>query len=172
MVLRVANMDDAMGIARCHVRSWQRTYRGHLSDRYLDNLNPGHRAKLWTNALSDEDCAIAVCESGSDLLGFVSLRASADNTAKPGSIELTAIYVDPGHWRQGIGSRLITWAHEWARERRVPEMTLWVLRENDRAKAFYQHFGWKETQDLRKEAFGGSEITEVRYRWQGIASPT
>ena len=38
MFLRPAEPDDAMEVARVHVRSWQAGYRGLLPDAYLDGL--------------------------------------------------------------------------------------------------------------------------------------
>ena len=165
-MLRTANINDATGIARCHVRSWQEIYRGHLSDEYLDNLDPKRRAEDWTRALADQGAAVTIYESNSTVLGFVCLVPSRDSDAIPGAVELAAIYVDPDHWREGIGRTLVEWVHDWARERGTSEMTLWVLRENEKAKAFYAQLGWEETEDRRDETIGGTKITESRYRWK------
>ncbi|GAA4160539.1 hypothetical protein GCM10022286_16670 [Gryllotalpicola daejeonensis] len=36
LVVRTATLEDAAGMARVHVRSWQETYRGLESDEVLD----------------------------------------------------------------------------------------------------------------------------------------
>ena len=45
MLLRPAEPQDAMGVARVHVRSWQAGYRGLLPDAYLDGLRAEDRAR-------------------------------------------------------------------------------------------------------------------------------
>jgi len=47
MLLRPAEPEDAMAVARVHVRSWQAAYRTLLADDYLDQLRPEDRAQSY-----------------------------------------------------------------------------------------------------------------------------
>ncbi|WP_371802340.1 hypothetical protein [Candidatus Lokiarchaeum ossiferum] len=38
MIIREANLEDALKIATVRVLSWQKAYRNLISDHYLDNL--------------------------------------------------------------------------------------------------------------------------------------
>ena len=47
-LIRPAGPDDALAVARVHVRSWQVAYRTLLPDEYLDGLRPEERARRYT----------------------------------------------------------------------------------------------------------------------------
>jgi len=72
--VRPARIEDIPAMARVHVRSWQQTYRGLMSDEILDD--PGfvsRRERLWTAALSDERYAnyrVAVAEHCGKVVGI------------------------------------------------------------------------------------------------------
>src|SRR3984885_11964090 len=53
MLLRPAEPEDAMAVARVHVRSWQAAYRALLPDDYLDQLRPEDRAQSYDFASLD-----------------------------------------------------------------------------------------------------------------------
>jgi len=53
MLLRPAEPDDAIAVARVHVRSWQGAYRKLLPDDYLDQLRPEDRAQKYDFASRD-----------------------------------------------------------------------------------------------------------------------
>jgi GNAT superfamily N-acetyltransferase len=53
MLLRPAEPQDAMAVARVHVRSWQAAYRTLLPDDYLNQLRPEDRAHSYDFASLD-----------------------------------------------------------------------------------------------------------------------
>lgn len=53
MLLLLAELTDAMGVAQVHVRSWQVGYRGLMPDDYLDQLRPEERAAKYTFGNTD-----------------------------------------------------------------------------------------------------------------------
>ena len=103
MQLRRAEPDDAMAVARVHVRSWQVAYRRLLPDDYLEQLRPEDRAKTYDFASLDplKPRTIVAMEEGI-ILGFATTMPSRDADL-PEHGELCAIYVDPDRWGQGIG---------------------------------------------------------------------
>lgn len=60
---------------------------------------------------------------------------------------LHGFYVVPDHWGTGVAAEL----HEAALEAMAdcPELRLWVLAENHRARRFYEKHGWRENGDTR-----------------------
>lgn len=42
-LIRIANLSDARQIAKIHIASWQKIYRGVIPDSLLDNLSEGCR---------------------------------------------------------------------------------------------------------------------------------
>jgi len=159
---------DAEAIAALHIKTWQSAYRGQLPGRFLDGLNRelDSRANFWRTHISTQPSArheIWTAEVDGHLKGFAALGpARRDDEA--GSGELYALYVDPLHWRQGVGGLLLTQAvQRLARE--YPNAVLWVLESNLRARRFYERAGWAGDGGTKIESLpDGTELREVRYR--------
>ena len=164
-MMRRAEITDAAGIAQVHVASWKAIYRGHLPDEYLDALSPQRRARSWHEALAQGAAEIAVSEAGSKITGFVSLAPARDEDADDATGELTAIYLEPSIWRQGIGRELMDWAKAAAVRRGWQRLTLWVLDGNTRARNSYAATDWLREGSTKSASIGGYPIVEVRYVW-------
>ncbi len=61
----------------------------------------------------------------------------------PDTAELVAMYVDPDHWREGLGYALMEAVLERLAGLPYEEAVLWTFKENGRAIAFYERFGWR-----------------------------
>jgi GNAT superfamily N-acetyltransferase len=134
--LRDANPDDALAIARVHVRAWQVAYRGLIDDEYLERLRPEDRAEVYR--LGDPDPTapeILLAEAGGEIWGFASSGPSRDADAA-GAGELYALYVDPERWRTGTGRLLLAAVTERFRAAGFERAVLWVLRGNETAERF------------------------------------
>lgn len=73
--------------------------------------------------------------------------------------ELHALYVMPGHWGTGAADAL--------HRRVVPllgDATLTVIRDNARARRFYERNGWILEGDDEPHDFDGIRVPFVRYR--------
>jgi GNAT superfamily N-acetyltransferase len=164
MLLRPATPDDAMAVARVHVRSWQVGYRGLLPDAYLDGLSPEDRAARYDFATLDPiKPRTVVAVEGRIILGFATTSPVRDADLE-GYGELCALYVDPPQWGKGIGAALIKDARARLREMGFQRAALWVLAGNLRAERFYRLDGWAEDGVRRSDSRRGIEINEVRYQ--------
>ncbi len=77
------------------------------------------------------------------IVGFCSIVApSRDDDAGASTCEIAAVYVDPDHWRAGIGSELLVASVREVAAAGGEDMTLWVFAENHVALAFYRGFGF------------------------------
>lgn len=86
------------------------------------------------------------------LLGFVA--------AGPDTV--TQLHVRVGHWRCGIGTQLL----DWAKAQSGGTLWLYTFAQNQRARAFYEHHGF------RAVAFGFEptwQLADVRYEWSRSA---
>lgn len=43
------------------------------------------------------------------------------------------------------------------------EIFLWVLEENNRARCFYERYGFLKAEDVIEEKIGGKNVREIRY---------
>lgn len=97
------------------------------------------------------------------IAGFVTFGPSRDADAA-GLGEIYALYVDPGSYGGGTGRLLMAEARRRLREAGIEEATLWVLRGNDRAAAFYEREGWKPDGATRLEQPYGIASNVTRFR--------
>lgn len=170
--IRDAVADDAAGIARVHVVTWQAAYRGHMPDDYLQALDPSKREALWGQRLAQPGRGVFVAVHDSRIVGFCSfLSKTRDTDAAPTTGEISAIYVEPARWRGGCGSALLRRVVAHATELGFEQLTLWVLTGNDRARAFYEQHGFVPDGAKKTEPLPGFTVEEVRYRLIGMARP-
>ena len=169
MLLRPADPDDAIPVARVHVRSWQAAYRTLLPDDYLDRLLPEERAARYDFATPDplKPQTIVSVEEGA-ILGFATTAPSREPDL-PNHGELLALYVDPQHWGRGIGVALISAARARLWGLGFRHAVLWVLAGNVRAERFYQTDRWAPDGVRRTDSKWGVTIDEARYR-RGLAA--
>ncbi len=165
-MVRVAVPEDAGGIARVHIATWQATYQGVFSSDFLGSLDLDLRTGWWEALLLRGDRVTVVADGDEGVAGFSLIGASDD----PGWGEVFAIYVDPGQWGLGIGWELLAASEIHLAEEGWEHALLWVLESNERARSFYERQGWVRGKPIRLETIGGTEITEVRYE-KALALP-
>ena len=164
MLLRLAEPEDAIAVARVHVRSWQVAYRTLLPADYLDQLRPEDRAQKYDFASLDprKPQTIVAVEEGL-VHGFATTAPSRDPDL-PGHGELYALYVDPEQWGRGIGGALISAARTRLFGLGFRNAVLWVLAGNTRAERFYQIDRWAPDGLRRTDSVWGVTVDEIRYQ--------
>src|SRR5262245_39920837 len=110
--IRAATSADLEAIAALHADNWQRTYRGMLSDAYLDGPVVGERLAVWRQRFAEPrpDQRVWKAVDEDRLLGFACLHGDE----APGH----ATYVENLHVRhdargRGIGIALLRRAAAW-----------------------------------------------------------
>jgi RimJ/RimL family protein N-acetyltransferase len=137
---------DGAGLAEVQVRSWRAAYRGRVADAYLQGLSVEQKAGGWEKVLqSDASFTLLAQEkAGQKIVGFITLGPCRDGDApRDGLLELRALYIDPDHWRRGLGRQLTRLAMEECRQRKARRLVLWVLESNQEAQTFYQALGFR-----------------------------
>lgn len=164
MLLRPAEPDDAMAVARVHVRSWQAAYRTLMPDDYLDQLRPEDRAKRYTFGSSDPlKPRTIVAAEGGVIHGFATTGPSREPDL-PEHGELYALYVDPDRWGRGIGVALMSAARARLFDLGFRSAILWVLAGNVRAEHFYRKDRWAPDGLRRTVTAWGAKVDEIRYQ--------
>lgn len=164
MPLRPANPEDALAVARVHVRSWQAAYRTLLPGDYLDQLRAEDRACKYDFANADPTQPYTiVAAEGESICGFATTMLSRDGELA-GFGELCALYVDPDFWGRGIGVALVIAARARLLQLDVRNAFLWVLKGNVRADRFYHNDGWAPDGCSRTEIMWGVTVDDFRYR--------
>ena len=167
--MREAQPEDAEGVARVHVASWQVAYDHIFPTDALARLDETaeRRTSGWRRELEARIplAVTLVAELEGRIVGFVDVRPSRDDDAEPDvTAELTSIYVSPGAWGTGAGRLLMREALERLRTFGYEDATLWVLEDNPRARRFYELAGWSVDGAVKQDEFLETLVREVRYR--------
>jgi GNAT superfamily N-acetyltransferase len=133
---RKANIQDSPGLAYVHVHSWRTTYKGIVSENYLQSLSIEEREQKWVQILSGTHHTY-VCElDDGKIIGFVSFGKERSGEYEG---ELYAIYLLEEYQGKGIGKELLKIAATRLKEQGYNSMWIWVLKENP-SKHFYYAF--------------------------------
>ena len=82
----------------------------------------------------------------------------------PGRGEVYGFYLHPDAWGSGAASALIARCHEYLRDEGFANAVLWVLRDNPRARVFYEKSGWQATgKEMMFEPQNAAPVAEVQY---------
>lgn len=168
-MIRHANPTDCRRIAEIQVASWRAAYRGIFPDDYLEALDIGTREKRWLGFCENSGSRLLAAWADEQIVGFCHVGPSRDKGGKSAA-EITAIYLDPEHWRKGHGRELIAAAISFAEDYDLDEITLWVLRENHPAKRFYEAMGFSDDGATQKVERAGVPLLQNRYR-RNIGAP-
>jgi GNAT superfamily N-acetyltransferase len=183
---------DASAVARAHIRAWKVGYRDLLPSEFLAGLNEAAGAARWEQRLSETTTGngepgveFLVAEwrvnadQPFDLAGIATIgpvrpspRETFSSTGTGGTAdgELWMINVRPDAWSCGVGTALLTSAVDRLVERGSTSLVLWVLRDNERARRFYEANGWVADGVTKTDEIGGDVVDEVRYRYRGAAT--
>jgi GNAT superfamily N-acetyltransferase len=162
MAIRPITEADYPAVGEVHVRSWQVGYAGIVPADYLAALDPADNAERRRTEPRPPGAQTLVAEEDGQIVGFVSFGPSRE---EPPAGEIYAIYVAPGHWRHGAGRQLFTAARNSLKESGYPEMRLWVLAENARARQFYERMDMAPdgTTDTYTPRGTEEQLPELRY---------
>lgn len=157
-------------IASSHVRSWQVGYADVISNDFLRSLGTDlpQRTLDWQTQILGAEAEgrfVLVCDLDGEVTGWLgggAYRGTDFDEPLPG--EVYGCYVDPAHWRQGAGCALMAAGVELLTRTGYRRAVLWVLADNIRARAFYEHLGWLADGGRKMYEMAGGRYPEVRYR--------
>lgn len=94
-----------------------------------------------------QESALFVAEVPGGWVGLVGCFGPAPGD--PPDAELISMWVDPGWRGRGIGQRLVERVVDWARQRGMESVVLWVTEGNMPAAALYERCGFRDTGDTQ-----------------------
>jgi GNAT superfamily N-acetyltransferase len=164
LTVRDATAEDAIAVAQVHIRAWQAAYRGLIPDEFLDGLRAEERATRYSLGSTGSDTPETILAVDDEAIrGFATVGPSRDADA-PAAGELYALYIDPLHWQQGIGSLLMEHGYRRLRARGFKQAILWLLVGNEQAERFYRADGWAPDGSSRHEDVWGVDSHVIRFR--------
>lgn len=159
---------DAEDLARVHVRSWRETYQGLLPDAYLARMSEAEFTRRFRHALTlpgpNDVTLVAATRDG--LLGYV--QGGPSRARREAEGEVATLYVLRQAQSLGLGRRLLSGAARALAAQGARSMLIAVLRDNVRARGFYEHLGGEAEPATLERGPGGALLHEVAYRWADI----
>jgi ribosomal protein S18 acetylase RimI-like enzyme len=171
-----AGPSDAEDLARVHVASWRETYRGLLADAFLARMSEPGFTRRFRRALTNPAGGITL--AAADRYGLVGYaqggpsRRDTASLANGGEAEIATLYVLRQAQGQGLGQRLMTETARALAANGAASLMISVLRDNIRARGFYEHLGGEPEAARQEPGPGGRLLYEVTYRWRDIRTLT
>jgi GNAT superfamily N-acetyltransferase len=142
-----------------------------MPDEYLDGLQADDRIAMWQHHLSRADLPpLLVAVVADEVVGFAVFGDEQPPSAPASRGELYAMNLDPAHWGKGIGRVLLQRVTDALIARGYSEAVLWVVPENERARALYESEGWVADGGVSTEEILGVTVTDIRYRKPLVAA--
>jgi ribosomal protein S18 acetylase RimI-like enzyme len=163
-----AGPSDAEDLARVHVASWRETYRGLLPDAFLARMSEVGHARRFGRALLNpgphDVTLLAVDRSGT--VGYAAGGPSRSGVQD--EAEIATLYILRRSQGQGLGARLMADTARALAAQGAASLMVSVLRDNVRARGFYEHLGGVAEAPRQEPGPGGQLLYEVAYRWADI----
>jgi len=164
-IVRRATTQDDNAIEHVRVAAWQVAYRQLLPPGYFDGWDYDGIIEARRGNTSPHVSRWVAIEPSGELSGFVIVGPSRDEDLDDLVLtgEIYSLYVAPAYWGTGTGQDLMATA--LATLAPYDRVTLWVLRDNPRARAFYSRSGF-EPDGTEQDAHLPRRLVlpEVRYR--------
>ncbi|GHF45219.1 N-acetyltransferase [Streptomyces griseosporeus] len=165
VAVREMALEDCDRVAEIRVRGWQSAYRGLMPQAYLDAMSVAEDAERHRARFTGGDGSVTnlVAQDEGGVVGWACHGPYRDGERRTADAELYAIYVDPAHYGTGVGRLLLAESVRRCSAAGHARMFLWVLKDNTRARRFYERAGF--TADGAEEPFEvqGVPVPEVRY---------
>ena len=145
--------EEIEGKSLIHWQTWREAYDDLLPAEFQETMTL-ERCRFFSQKYP-ENTLIAIDDM--TVVGFISYGNFRDETIQAG--EIIALYVLKDYYGKGVSKQLMHAA--FVALDQFSEIFLWVLKENQRAIAFYQKMGFS-FDDQEKILELGKPITEIR----------
>jgi ribosomal protein S18 acetylase RimI-like enzyme len=81
-------------------------------------------------------------DDGGERVGFLHLQTVSDYFTGAQNCHIADVAVAPAHEGRGVGSALLAFAEDWARQHHCRHLTLAVFPGNERARSLYERHGF------------------------------
>ncbi|MFJ4682350.1 GNAT family N-acetyltransferase [Streptomyces sp. NPDC091377] len=165
VTVRGMTLGDCDRVAEIRTGGWRSAYRGLMPQPYLDALSAGEDAERQRARFGQGGGRVVdlVAERDGEVLGWACHGPYREGDALTEDAELYAIYVDPGHYGEGVGRTLLSESLRRCAAVGHPRMLLWVVEGNASARRFYEKAGFSADGAREPYVVAGVAVPEVRY---------
>ncbi|NDK32388.1 GNAT family N-acetyltransferase [Nesterenkonia haasae] len=160
--VRHPKLHEAEGIASVHVKAWEEAYSGIFPEQFWNEESYQRRLNSWRQMLADQAhrARTRVTEVDGTIVGMAQIGPPHEEDVDV-EHELYMMYLLAEHQGSGASSAML---EELLNNKSA---SLWVLKDNPRAQAFYRKHGFEpdgEEIDLGEDEGSGAlrGIVEIR----------
>ncbi len=162
--VRPGRGDDAVAIAAVFAEAARAGWADLFPSTWFDDALDDRPERFRRDLQGFERTEIVVAEEHGELLGFATVRPSADADAYERIGELHMLYTRPAVWGRGVGRALLAEAVAGLARRCFDEATLWTEERNARPRRVYEQAGWRLDGARRERLIAGVNVVDLRYR--------
>jgi ribosomal protein S18 acetylase RimI-like enzyme len=163
--IRQADETDLTAISHVLVDTWRTTFRGLVSDTFLDNMSYAQQRDRHLRYMLNQRVSYFVAECGQtgEVIGFVSGGPIRDREFRYAS-ELYAIYIRQEFQGRGIGRRLFCALVDQLFRSGPTSMMVWALANH----SFYERMGGRAitTRPIELDAVSAADV--VAFVWSDL----
>jgi ribosomal protein S18 acetylase RimI-like enzyme len=157
MEVRPATPSDIDGIQRVAHRSWDETYADILDAEVIDEtVGEWYAEESLREACDKPGVTLLVAVDDEEVVGFCHGVLHEDEG------DVLRLYVDPDHWGDGIGKRLLDRVRSDLEDFNMRRMRAMTLADNTIGNDFYREYGFEKTGEGEVE-LGGTRYAENVY---------
>jgi RimJ/RimL family protein N-acetyltransferase len=157
-----ATVDCSNDMGYVHSKSWQAAYRGIIPDGVIDDFTPEKREAIFKEVLPDAPEEYYLFKVNDKPAGIASLHKSHEENMSETDGEIYSIYFHPDFWETPATHKGIQFCLDRLKERGFKRITVWVLKDNVRARNFYEKYGFT-LDNVQQTIEIGKPLIEVRY---------
>ncbi|MEU6174207.1 GNAT family N-acetyltransferase [Streptantibioticus parmotrematis] len=158
---------DIPAVSTIRVAGWRSAYAGIVPRSYLDAMSAEQDARQrrsWFGRPRGRVADLVAVDESGRVSGWVCLGPyRGDGPPPQRSGEIYALYIRPELIGTGVRRALTDAAHLRAAELGFGTTWLWVLKDNARARRFYEHAGYTADGAVTSDDYDGTSLEEVRY---------
>ncbi|SFI41166.1 Ribosomal protein S18 acetylase RimI [Tindallia magadiensis] len=162
MEIRKATIDDVKDISRIHALSWKFAYKGIIPQAFLDELKEDHWESAFVDWIKDNVLTAQILFENGKSIGCIAYGKSRDKSL-PDWGEIVSLYLLPEYFGKGYGNKLLDSSLSDLKESGYESIYLWVLKNNRRARRFYEKNGMRCNNDEYVLEIMGEQLIDVRY---------
>jgi len=155
-----ASEKNLADLAEVHAAAWRASHRDILGDAVIASHTAERHEAMFRSETEQPSIKTFLVRLGGKAVGMVSVDTQPD-AEHPETGEVRAVYLLPEYCGRGLGRTLLDFAVSELNDH--PEVYLWVMSSNTRARRCYEKFGF-EFSGIEKPLLPDQGITEMKYR--------
>lgn len=164
MEIKKATLCEVQDISRIHALSWKTAYKNIVPQPYLDNLLLDFWVTAFQTWIQNKTIQVQIIYENGKPIGCAAYGKSRDEKL-PDWGEIVSLYLLPEYFGKSYGIELFKSVMCDIKQLGYKNVYLWVLKDNQRAKRFYEKNGFYSNHDECCCKIMNKELIDERYTY-------